>query len=418
MFLMMMFCATLLSAEEIIDRIMAIVDDEIILESEVFQYLQFNVGSQVDLESLPKSTVDSLQAQILDELIDQKLLLTKARLDTVIVSEREVDNELDNRVKSLTEQIGGEDKLEEYYGMPLPKIKRQFRPLVEEGLMIDMVKRQKLARVRVTRVEVLEFWKVYRDSIPELRDAIRIAHILLQDELSDASVKAAVARADSARQLILSGEYTFEEYATEFSEDPGSAINGGKLGTTSRGDLVPEYEAVAYELEAGEISSPVPSPFGVHVIKLISRTGEKISSSHILFKVVPAEEDMQNTLTRADSIAKEARSGADFTALALQYSVDSKTAAIGGDLGWYSPDELPAEFHEPLVGLKRKEVAEPFRTLFGVHIAKVTDRVFSRPITLDEDYDRIEKLAVARKQETEYDTWLTQLASETYIERK
>src|SRR3989339_2166604 len=97
-------------AQEAIDRVAAIVDDEIILESEVFQYLQFNIGSQVNLESLPQSRVDSMKSQILDELINQKLLLTRARLDTVTIPQREVDQELDRRVATLVEQIGGEKK--------------------------------------------------------------------------------------------------------------------------------------------------------------------------------------------------------------------------------------------------------------------------------------------------------------------
>lgn len=405
-------------AQEAIDRIAAVVDDEIILESEVYQHLQFSIGSQVDLESLSGERIDSLKGVVLDELINQKLLLTRARLDTIEILDREVDDELDRRITALQEQVGGEEKLEEYYGMPIAKIKRQFRPIVKEGLMIDRVKRLRLSSIRVTRSEVLEFWEMYRDSIPELHDAIRIAHILLQDELSEASVEAAVARAESARATILAGEYTFADYATSFSDDPGSASRGGKLGTTSRGDLVPEFEAVAYELEEGEISEPVVSQFGVHVIMLHSRTGEKINSSHILFKVVPAEADQRITMARADSIAEAVRGGADFNALALAYSIDSKTAGSGGDLGWFSPAELPEDFRAPLINLKKKEVADPFRTVFGVHVARVTDRVYSRAITLEEDYSRIEQMAVLRKQDEVYEDWLSELAAETYIERK
>jgi len=182
--------------------------------------------------------------------------------------------------------------------------------------------------------------------------------------------------------------------------------------------LVPEYEAAAYLLNDGEISEPVVSQFGVHVIRLNSRTGEKINSSHILFSIVPAGADMEITLARADSIAEALREGADFTTLAQVYSIDTKTASVGGDLGWYSPSELPAEFKEPLINLKKGEIAEPFRTVFGVHVAKVTERVFSRPITIDEDYDRIENLATAKKRDTAYIEWMQELAGETYIERK
>ncbi len=415
---MVLAFGAILSAQEVIDRIVAVVDDEIILESEVFQYLQFNIGSQVDLESLPQSTVDSLREQILDELIDQKLLLTRARLDTIQILQRQVDQELDQRILSLADQIGGQKKLEEYYGMPLAKIKRQFRPLIEEGLMIDEVKRMHRAAVRVSRNEVLEFWTMYQDSIPELKDAIRIAHILIQDNLSEASIEAAKVRAEEARQRILNGEITFEDYAEQYSQDPGTGSKGGDLGTTNRGDLVPEYEEAAFKLEEGEISSPVASQFGVHVIRLNSRIGEKINTSHILFKIVPAEADMDITMARADSIAGAIRDGADFAALVQSYSLDTKTASIGGDLGWYSPSELPPEFKLPLTDLKKGEIADPFRTVFGVHVAKVAERVFSRPITIEEDYDRIENLTTARKRDEVFTEWMQELAAETFIERK
>jgi peptidyl-prolyl cis-trans isomerase SurA len=257
-----------------------------------------------------------------------------------------------------------------------------------------------------------------KDSLPPLRDAIRLAHILLQDRVSEASIDAAIARADSAREAIVAGTMTFEEYASRYSEDPGSAARGGKLGTTNRGDLVPEYEAAAYALEPGAISEPVVSSFGVHVIRLNERTGEKINTDHILFKVVPAAADQAQTLGDAESLAARLRNGDDFAELALNLSADAKTAVNGGDLGWFSPEELPDEFRAPVEGKSTGDVTDPFRTVFGVHIIKVTDRVYSRRITLEEDYSRLEQLALAKKQDEEFKKWIDELAKQTYVERK
>ncbi|MCB9357442.1 MAG: peptidylprolyl isomerase [Calditrichaeota bacterium] len=416
--LLLLSFAVSVHAEEVIDRILAVVDDEIILESEVLQYLQYSLGASGTLENLSEAQMDSLGKTVLEDLIAQKLLLTRARRDSVMVTQKEVDRELDSRVNGLIEQVGGQEKLESYYGMPLPKIKRQFRPLVEETLLIERIRRQQLANIRVSRSEVLSFWDSVKDSVPPLRDAIRLAHILLEDRISQASIDETIARADSAREVLATNQMTFEEYASRYSDDPGTAARGGKLGTTNRGDLVPEYEEVAYALEPGEISKPVVSQFGVHLIRLNERTGEKINTDHVLFKVVPALADQQQTITDAESLVVRLRNGADFAELALALSQDTKTASNGGDLGWFSPAELPDEFRAPLEGKEKGDITEPFRTDFGVHIIKVTDRVFSRKISLEEDYSRIEQLALAKKQDEEFRKWIGEVAAETYVQRK
>lgn len=410
--------ATAPAEDNVIDRIVAIIDNEIILESELFQYIQFQIGSQAALERLSERQIDSLKSLVLEDLIVQKALLSKARLDTVVVEARSVDAELDARIKALIDQAGGQDRLEDYYGMPLAKIKRQFRTLVEESMLIDKVRQKKLAAVHVTPNDVNRFWEMYKDSIPELKDAVRLAHILLADAVSESSVDAALAKADSVRELIVSGQTTIVDYASRYSDDPGSASKGGQLGTTNRGDLVPEYEAVAYGLELGEISKPVISPFGVHIIKLNERVGEKISTSHILFRITPTAADKAQTAARADSILLALQGGADFAALALRYSSDAKTSGKGGDLGWFAPDELPPDFAGPVKGLKKGELSAPVRTRFGVHILKLTDRMFARPITLQEDYDRIQRMALAKRQDEVFQQWIAELSAQTYIERK
>jgi peptidyl-prolyl cis-trans isomerase SurA len=404
--------------ENLVDGIAAVVDNEIILQSEIEQYLQFNVGSRANLDAIPPAQRDSLRKIILEELIKQKILLAKARADTMVVDTKQVDAELDSRMKTLVQNAGGQDKLEAYYGMPLAKIKRQFRPIVEENMLIDMVRAKKMEAVKVGPGEIDRFWKAYKDSIPSLKDAVCIAHILLQDTLSESSKQAAIHKADSVRALIVAGTIKFEDYATNFSEDPGTGMKGGKLGTTARGELVPEYEAAAYNMKPGEISQPVVSVFGVHLIRLDDRLGEKVTTSHILFKIVPSENDRARTEARADSIIKQVRGGADFAELAREYSADAKTAFKGGDLGCFAPDELPDDFRGPLKGLTKGDLAAPIRTPFGVHVVMVAERMVARPITLEQDYDRIANLAQAKKRQEVFNAWIKDLAAQTYIERK
>ena len=406
------------AGSEVIDRILAVVDEDIILESEVLQYLQFNLGREVDIEKLSEEQLNDLKMQVLEELIRQKVLLAKARADTVTVVDREVDRELDSRIASLKAQLGSEEKIAEFYGMPITRIRREFRALVREGMMVEQLKRTYLGDVRATRDEVEAFWETYKDSIPAIEEAVKLSHILLHDEISEASLQATMALADSVRQMILSGEMNFKTAAERFSMDQASAKNGGLLGTTTRGDLVPEFEEVAYRLNDGEISQPVETKFGVHLILLYWRTGEKINSGHILFEIVPAAADKESTMVRARLLRDEILAGRDFAEAASHLSWDAKSAAKGGALGWFKPDELPDDFRIPSRQLTAGEISEPFRSQFGVHLVKMDDRQTARRISLAEDYDRIEQMALMQKREQKFIVWIDKLKAQTFIEIK
>jgi peptidyl-prolyl cis-trans isomerase SurA len=405
-------------ATEVIDRILAVVDEDIILESEVLQYLQFNLGGEVDLAALSDEQLADLKMRILEELIRQKALLAKARADTVTIRDRDVDRELESRIKALEGQLGSEEKVSEYYGMSMAQIRREFRTLVREGMMIDELKRTYLGDIRVGRGDVEAFWKVYQDSIPPIEEAVKLSHILLRDEVSDASRQATMARADSVREMIRSGEVEFEAAARRLSDDPASAKKGGLLGTTNRGDLVPEFEEVAYNLEEGEISYPVETQFGIHIIRLNSRTGEKINTSHILFNITPGVADKESTMVRARALRAEILVGGDFAEAASRLSWDAKSAANGGELGWFKPEELPEDFRVPARNLTPGEISEPFRSQFGVHLLRVDDRQTARRVTLAEDYDRIEQMALTQRREREFNKWIDKLKAQTFIEIK
>jgi peptidyl-prolyl cis-trans isomerase SurA len=404
---------------EVVDRILAVVDADIILESEVLQYLQFNLGRDVRMDQLSEEQLANLKLQVLDELIRQKVLLAKARADTVTIADREVDRELDSRIKGLEQQLGSEEKIVEFYGMPMTRIRREFRELVKENMMVDQLKRTYLGDIRVTRDEVNAFWQIYQDSIPAIQEAVKLSHILLRDEISEISRKAAIARADSVRQLILGGKIKFEAAAQEFSNDQASAQAGGLLGTTNRGDLVPEFEEVAYRLKEGEVSEPVESKFGIHLIRLNSRKGEKINCSHILFNIIPTVADEESTRVRADSLREKILSGSEsFAQAAMKLSWDAKSATNGGALGWFKPEELPDDFRIPSRSLAVGEISKPFRSQFGVHLVRMDDRQTARKVSLEEDYDRIEQLVLSQKREQEFNKWIDKLKAETYIEIK
>ena len=398
-----------------VDRIIAVVNDEIILESEVLQYVQDIVLRNRSQYTDPQQ-IAALRDQVLDELINQKILLAAAVADTnIIVEDRQVDQTLDERINQVQQELGGEEKLVEYYGKPIRQIRREFRKQVRDNLMVERLRQAKLANVVVTKREVEDFFERSKANLPTLPERIRLAHILISIEPTEEAQETAESEADSLFNLLLTGS-DFEQLAIENSDDRASGAKGGLLGTTQRGDLVPEYEEVAFGLEEGEISSPVRSRFGYHIIRLNWRRGEKINTSHILVQLAPTDKDEQRAVQTAKDLRERIIAGEDFGTLAKEFSQDEETAREGGDLGWFDVPQMPDEFRLVTRDLATGETSDPFKSRVGVHIVKVIDREDSRLPDLQKDWDRISRFALMEKQDRIYKEWVEEKRKDVYIE--
>ena len=221
---------------------MAVGDDAIILESEVLQFAQ-NLALQNRVDPVQYMQDEKIKHEILRELIDQKVILANARTDTmIIVEDREIKRELDNRITSLVNQIGSEEELEQLYGMPMREIRRDFEETIREGLYIDKYRQKELSGVKITRNEVENFYNEYKKELSDRPETIELAHILLKIAPSKGAEENARALIDSLYGLVQSGQ-DFEQFAIDFSQDKGPAKKGGSLGWAKRGDFVPEFES-------------------------------------------------------------------------------------------------------------------------------------------------------------------------------
>ena len=195
-----------------------------------------------------KVEFDRLVRETLNDLIVQKVLLVKAREDSIVITDRQIDGTLDEQVNRMIKQLGSQEKLEEYFGgTSLRQIRRDFRDEIEERLVVDNLKQQKDFEVRISRREIESFYRAFKDSLPEVNESVKISHILVEVESSPGAVKAAEEKTGGILARLKKGE-AFAELAEEFSEDPGSAARGGDLGMMQRGDLVPEFGEVAFSL--------------------------------------------------------------------------------------------------------------------------------------------------------------------------
>ncbi|MCK4755147.1 MAG: peptidylprolyl isomerase, partial [Calditrichia bacterium] len=308
-------------AQQMVDGIVAIVGQEIILNSEVEQYVQnYVLQNKINIRSNPEM-YKSLKKEVLEKLIEQKILLTKADEDTITVTEREVDRYLDEQIRTLIARAGSESALESAFQNPMKKIRRDLRAETESRLKIETLRRKKFAEVKVSRREVEEFYNMYQDSLPVLKETVDISHILKQIKPGGSSKEAALEKIIEIKEKVDAGE-DFSELAKTYSEDPSTSIRGGDLGFIKRGDLVTEFESVAFSLEPGEISDIVETQFGFHLIKMIEKRGEKIHTSHILIHLQPSEDDESRVIEELEALRQKSIDGENFEALAIANSDD------------------------------------------------------------------------------------------------
>ncbi|MBU0519094.1 peptidylprolyl isomerase [bacterium] len=405
------------SPEDIVDRVMAVVGDEIILESEVFQNAQAIALQQGSNEMTNAKKFQKLREDVLKEMINQKILLAKAREDSVIVEQREVERELENRLQQIITNVGSEEKLEELYGYSIRRIRRDFRTTVEEGLMVERVKNGYIRDIKVTRSEIEATFKNNPSEFPAMEDAVELAHILRETGSSGMADSRALAKADSIYQLIQNG-VSFDSLAVKLSEDPGSAKKFGAIGWTKRGDLLSAYENAAFVLEVDEVSRPIRSQYGYHIIRLNDQREGEIFTSHILIVPKVTESDEEPIIELLEGIRGKLNSGESFDSLAAEYSQDLESADRGGRLGWFSLNEMPEEFRDEIAEINEGEISQPFKTQYGFHIVKLLTRRDARRLTLDQDWEYISQIVLNNKRETAYNNWLAGLKERYYIEIK
>ncbi len=408
-----------LMGQQIFDGIAAIVGDDIVLMSDINALItQYAFQNQIDIARQP-DLYQRLGEQFLQTLIDQKLLLIKADEDTIEADEERIEQSLNQQIDYMIKQAGSEDKLEEYYSAPLYKIKNDIRKELSKQMRIGMLREKKFIDIKVTRNDVERFYQANADSLPGVKASVDISHILMQITPSEESIQNSFTRIKEIQEKLRNGG-DFADLAKKYSEDPGSATNGGELGFVSRGTLVKEFEEVAFSLKENEISDIVRTQFGFHIIQLLERQGERINVRHILIQLEPTEEDEKRVENKLMAIRQKILDGdSSFADMALQYSIDPNVETDQGHLGKFEEGGFQIkEFETAVKNLQPGEISEPFKTEFGFHIVRLNIRNEARTLTLEEDWEQIEQWTLQKKQETEFVKWLASLREEIPVEIK
>jgi peptidyl-prolyl cis-trans isomerase SurA len=412
MYLFLLIPGTL-PAQTLVDRIVAVVDKEIITESELNERVTFlAVQNHID----PNQA--GLRMQVLDGLVSEKLVLAQALIDSVEVTDDEVTRALDQQIANFVRQVGSEQRVEQMYGKSISRIKREYRNEIKNQLLVQKIRQQREAALTVTHREAEDFFISFKDSLPQVPEEFELNHIYIVPK-PDTAVEA---KTRMTMQSILDSIRTggdFSVFAKRYSTDPGSAASGGDLGWEKRGVFVREFEETVFGMKEGEISNLVKTQFGFHIIQLLGRRGESVHARHILMKIDKGPASDSAAIDTLRVLRKRALAGGSFSELAIKYSEDEDTKTIGGDLGTLTADQLQPDFAAQIKEMKAGEISEPLRTVvgssYGYHIIWMRKRTAPHIINLKDDFKRIEQLALYMKRNKQNAEWIDELKKTIYV---
>jgi peptidyl-prolyl cis-trans isomerase SurA len=405
------------------ERIAAIVNKEVILASDVDEQTR-EAAARMRLDPGDSTAIKRLRGEVLNQLVEKQVLLTEAQKQGITITDADVKQAVDREIDALKQRIGSEQE----YQAALAKertteaeLRKRYESGVREQLLISrLVGREVQSKTNVSDAEVRAYFDAHRDSIGKRPEELRMAHLLVSFEPDASQIRRAQTRADSLRALVAKGQ-PFERVAQQHSDDPSARV-GGDLGTFERGDMVAEFENVAFALKPMEISQPVRSRFGYHVIQVLQHhaktdtTAERIHARHIMVQAKPTPEDEERARRRAMALRDSILGGADFAAVARKYSADTATRDSGGVLGQVPVPALPANLRETLSGLRVGEVSVPFKREAGYHIFKLLGRVPETDYKFEDIKDDLKEVVLNRKLEENYRRWYDRVKKTVNVE--
>jgi len=420
----LVFCAHLSLAQngQIVDKIIAKVDDKIVLKSELeTAYVSFLQSPQA------REYQGDARCLILNNFIETKVMLVMSEIDSVQLDPGRVDYELQGRMQRIIQQFGSEKAIQEAYGKSVDQFMSELRPQIEEQLLVQQQEQNILSEVTVTPNEVRKFFKqVPEDSLPLYSVEYEIGLIMKEPEVNDAEKEKIRQKLMKIREDALSGQ-SFEILATTYSEGP-SAGQGGNLGFASRGTMDPAFEAGALALKPGEISMPVESNFGFHLIQLIEKRGNEYNSRHILMQPKPTQADTEAAKNFLDSLKNEIQAGnITFEEAAKEYSDDKTTSPNGGFLqGPFGSYKIPASQLDPelffaLDKMKEGEISAPQTLQMGtdIQVARIIyykKRVPPHRANMSDDYEKLKSATLEMKKALKRQEYLQEKLQEVYLE--
>lgn len=420
LFLLVSVSASAQNDTMLVDKIVAQIGDNIILYSDVeLQYQQMKLEQDIPPE---------FRCELLNQMLQSKLMLEQATLDSLEVTDDEIEQELNRRIDYFVGMIGSEEQLEAYYGKSILQIKNEFRSDIREQLLAQKMQNEIVGDIEVTPNEVVQFYNsIPKDSLPYFNAEVEVGQIVIYPKVSKTQRSLAISKAEGLKERLDNGE-DFCILARIYSDDPGTANDCGDLGFVGRGQLVPEFEAVAFRLKEGETSDIVETKYGYHIIQMIEKKGNRVHVRHILVQPRITDADLDDAKQKLDSIRNLlVNDSMSFETAVGKFSEDETTKHQGGMLSnqqtgqpYFEISQLDKTLYFAIEGLSPGDYSDP--VLFSDYADKQAYRIVllksqSKPhaANLDDDYYRIKAAALNQKHDNIIQAWIKEKIPETYI---
>lgn len=405
----------------VVDKIIAKIDDYIILKSDLER-------SYLDYLSQGKPRSEAAKCQLLESLVVNKMLVARAEIDSVEVLDVEVFSNLEQRMARIIQSVGSEEDIEKAYGKTVGQIREELFDVIKEQMLVQRMQSQLTSDMKVSPAEVRRFFKkIPKDSLPYFSTEVRVAQVVLEPEAGKSQKEKVRQQMLSIREKIVSGA-SFESMARRYSED-GSAANGGDLGYYKRGELAPAYEASAMTLEVGELSQPIESTFGFHLIELLDRKGNSFRTRHIIIIPKPSNEDYSKTENFMDSLRNKILiDSASFQTIAKEHSDDQFTSSNGGYFSDQQTGSLSVSVEALDPGIffaidtmKIGDLSKPMRFQqqdgsYAYRMLFYKDKTRPHLANLNDDYQKISTAALSSKKNKRLNEWFLEAREGVFIE--
>lgn len=419
--IVVILCSSIVSAQVTIDGIAGVVGNNIVLNSDVEQQLLQYQAQGLEIDT-------TLRIQVLEDLLFQKLMLHQALLDSVVVTENEVFNEIDSRINNFILQLGGEDQLESYFDKKVYEIKEEMFDPIESSLLIQRVRYDITSAVTITPSEIRTYFGTFpQDSLPAVNEEVEVAQILKLPPASSSAIAETKKKLDKLKDRINKGE-SFGTMAILYSEDPGSSRNGGLYTSITRGMFVKEFEAIMFSLEEGEVSEVFKTEYGYHIAVLEERRDSEVDVRHILMSPKISPIDLSNAKDILISIRDSVLNGELlFENAVLNHSDDKTTKYNGGKLinanngtTKFEIAHLDQGVNLAIENLEPEAISDPIYLKMedgkeAYRMFMLINRKEAHQVNLVDDYQKIRDLALEHKKDESIEKWISKSLEKTYV---
>lgn len=407
--------------DKIVDQIVAVVGSNIILKSEVEEMFK-------QYQAQGMTSEGDMRCEILEDLLVEKLMVAEAELDTnIVVTDNQINQSIDDRIKSYTQHLGTEKQVEEYFNKTIPQIRSELKDVIRNENLSSQMKSKIVENITATPSEIRYFYRnLIDEEKPKISEQYEYAQIVIIPKIDEDEDERIKAQLRDIKARVEKGEL-FAMFAVLYSED-GSAKDGGDLGYFGRASMDPAFSAAAFNLKPGQVSNVVRSEFGYHLIQMVDRKGERIHCRHIIIKPKVKSEEIDKANKALDSLANDIRKGTvKFEEAAMMLSMDKNSRNNGGLVmnqytmsSRFEPQMLPPSISKVVANMKVNEISDPFLSVDEkqrdvVQIIKLVSKTTAHQADINEDYQLISDLFLQHKREEAVEKWVEKRQSKNYI---